>query len=38
MSGPVVSVRDLSIVYATRRGPVDDEFMRENVNPLLREN
>ena len=25
-------------IAATRRGPVDDEFMRENVTPLLREN
>ena len=25
-------------IVATRRGPVDDEFMRANVNPLLREN
>ena len=25
-------------IAAARRGPVDDEFMRENVTPLLREN
>jgi len=25
-------------IVASRRGPVDDEFMRENVSPLLREN
>jgi len=25
-------------IAATQRGPVDDEFMRENVTPLLREN
>ena len=25
-------------IAASRRGPVDDEFMRENVTPLLREN
>ena len=25
-------------ITATARGPVDDEFMRENVAPLLREN
>ncbi len=24
-------------IAATRRGPVDDKFMRENVTPLLRE-
>ena len=25
-------------IVASRRGPVDDEFMRENVQPLLRDN